>query len=155
MQAFWDWLGDNEWSAWLGLAFIFGIVETTTLDLVFLMLAAGAGSGALASLAGASFVWQMLIAIAVSVVMIGVVRPIAKRHMRVPHRVRTGAAALVGQTAVVLERVDGDDGRIKLAGEVWSARSFDGRTVVEPGKNVAVIEIDGATALVLPSDDPV
>jgi membrane protein implicated in regulation of membrane protease activity len=155
MQGFWDWLGDNEWSAWLGLAFIFGIVETTTLDLVFLMLAAGAASGALASVLGAPLMAQILIAIGVSVIMIGVVRPIAKRHMRVPHRVRTGAAALVGQSAIVLERVDGDTGRIKLAGEVWTARSFDGRTAIEPGQNVDVIEIDGATALVLPGDDPV
>ncbi|NEE02094.1 NfeD family protein [Phytoactinopolyspora halotolerans] len=154
MQGFWDWLGDNEWSAWLGLAFIFGIVETTTVDLVFLMLAAGAVSGAVASIAGLPFVAQTLIAIGVSVIMIGFVRPIAKRHLRVPTSVRTGAAALVGQSAVVLERVDGDGGRIKLAGEVWTARSFDGRTVIEPGDNVDVIEIDGATALVFPGGEP-
>lgn len=155
MQAFWDWLGDNEWSAWLGLAFIFGIVETTTLDLVFLMLAAGALSGAGAALLGVPGLGQILIAIGVSVIMIGVVRPIAKRHLRVPNRIRTGAAALVGQSGVVLERVDGDGGRIKLAGEVWTARSFDGRTVIEPGHSVDVIEIDGATALVFPGDEPV
>lgn len=155
MQGFWDWLSDNEWSAWLGLAFIFGIVETTTLDLVFLMLAAGAASGAGAALLEVPLAGQILVAIGVSVVMIGVVRPVAKRHLRVPTRVRTGAAALVGQSALVLERVDGDGGRIKLAGEVWSARSFDGRTVIEPGRTVDVVEIDGATALVFPGDDPV
>ncbi|WP_166355053.1 NfeD family protein [Phytoactinopolyspora limicola] len=155
MEGFWDWLGDNEWSAWLGLAFIFGIAETTTLDLVFLMLAAGAASGAVASVAGLPFMAQTLIAIGVSAALIGVVRPIAKRHLRVPTRVRTGAAALVGLSAVVLERVDGDGGRIKLQGEIWTARSFDGRTVIEPGENVDVVEIDGATALVFPGHDPV
>ncbi|AYY12981.1 NfeD family protein [Actinobacteria bacterium YIM 96077] len=154
MQGFWDWLSDNEWSAWLGLAFLFGIFETTTLDLVFLMMAAGALSGALAAILEVPLVGQMLIAIGVSAIMIGVVRPIAKRHMRMPQKVRTGVAALVGQSAVVLEPVDGDDGRIKLAGEEWTARSFDGRTEIEAGKNVDVIEIDGATALVLPEDGP-
>ncbi|WP_129662943.1 NfeD family protein [Phytoactinopolyspora endophytica] len=154
MQGFWDWLGDNEWSAWLGLAFIFGIVETTTVDLVFLMLAAGAASGAVASILGLPFIAQTLIAIGVSVFMIGLVRPVAKRHLRVPTSVRTGAAALVGQSALVLERVDGDGGRIKLHGEVWTARSYDGRTVIEPGHNVDVAEIDGATALVFPGDEP-
>ncbi|NDL55638.1 NfeD family protein [Phytoactinopolyspora mesophila] len=155
MQGFWDWLGDNEWSAWLGLAFIFGIIETTTVDLVFLMLAAGAASGALAAVFGVPLIGQALIAIGVSAALIAVVRPIAKRHMRVPSRVRTGAAALVGQSALVLEQVDGDGGRIKLAGEVWTARSFDGRSVIEPGKSVDVVEIDGATALVFPGDEPV
>jgi membrane protein implicated in regulation of membrane protease activity len=155
MQGFWDWLGDNEWSAWLGLAFIFGIIETTTVDLVFLMLAAGAASGALAAVFGVPLIGQALIAIGVSAALIGVVRPIAKRHMRVPTRVRTGAAALVGQSALVLEQVDGDGGRIKLAGEVWTARSFDGRSVIAPGKSVDVVEIDGATALVFPGDEPV
>lgn len=119
------------------------------------MLAAGAVSGAGASILGLSFVAQLLIAIGVSVVMLGVVRPIAKRHLRVPTSVRTGAAALVGQSALVLEQVDGDGGRIKLGGEVWTARSFDGRTVIEPGRSVDVMEIDGATALVFPGDEPV
>jgi membrane protein implicated in regulation of membrane protease activity len=62
---------------------------------------------------------------------------------------RTGVAALVGSRAVVIERVDGDGGRVKLAGEVWSARSYDGHAVLEPGQSVDVIQIEGATALVL------
>ncbi len=154
MQAFWDWLGDNEWSAWLGLAFVFGIIETTTLDLVFLMLAAGAASGALAALFGAPVLLQALIAIAVSVAMLGFVRPVARRHLHTPGNVRTGVAALVGSRGVVLERVDSHGGRIKLAGEVWSARSYDGQSVIEPGTGVDVVEIDGATALVFEADAP-
>jgi membrane protein implicated in regulation of membrane protease activity len=152
MQAFWDWLGDNEWSAWLGLAFVFGIVETTTLDLVFLMLAAGAASGALAAVLGAPVLFQALVAIAVSAAMLGFVRPVARRHLRTPVNVRTGVAALVGTRGVVIDRVDSHGGRIKLAGEVWSARSYDGRSVIEPGTGVDVVEIDGATALVFEAE---
>ena len=68
--------------------------------------------------------------------------------MRTPRAVRTGVAALVGTEAVVLEAVDGRDGRIKLAGEVWSARAYDGDSVFSVGQRVHVLEIDGATALV-------
>ena len=61
---------------------------------------------------------------------------------------RTGTAALVGARAVVLERVDGDGGRVKIGGEVWSARTLDEHSVIEPGAHVQVAEIEGATALV-------
>lgn len=148
-----DWIGDNQWALWAGLALILGIIETTTLDLVFLMLAAGAAAGAGAALLGLPILTQALVAIAVSAAMLIVVRPIAKRHLHQPIAERTGVAALVGRRAVVLERVDGTGGRVKLAGEVWSARSYDG-SVIEVGSNVDVVEIQGATALVFSADGP-
>ena len=54
----------------------------------------------------------------------------------------------MGQSALVLERVDSNGGQVKLGGEVWSARSYDGAQVFEPGQRVSVLEIQGATALV-------
>ena len=77
-----------------------------------------------------------------------VLRPVAQRHLRTPARLRTGTAALVGERAVVLERVDRDGGQVKLAGEAWSARAFDEDEVIEPGERVQVMQIEGATALV-------
>ena len=65
-----------------------------------------------------------------------------------PHAIRTGTAALEGAHAVVLERVDARGGRVKIGGEVWSARSFDEAQVLEPGARVEVMKIEGATALV-------
>lgn len=153
MRDAFDWIGDNEWTLWAGLALILGIIETTTLDLVFLMLAVGAAGGAAAAALGAPFLLQALAAIGVSVAMLGVVRPIAKRHLHQPITERTGVAALVGRRAVVLERVDGTGGRVKLAGEVWSARSYDG-SVIDVGASVDVVEIQGATALVFAAEGP-
>ena len=54
----------------------------------------------------------------------------------------------------MLERVDAHDGRVKLAGEVWTARSYDEDQVLEPGQSVDVMEIRGATALVYGSEAP-
>jgi membrane protein implicated in regulation of membrane protease activity len=153
MRDAFDWIGDNEWTLWAGLALILGIIETTTLDLVFLMLAVGAAGGAVVAALGAPFLVQALAAIAVSVAMLGVVRPIAKRHLHQAISERTGVAALVGRRATVLERVDGNGGRVKLAGEVWSARSYDG-SVIEVGASVDVVEIQGATALVFAAEGP-
>jgi membrane protein implicated in regulation of membrane protease activity len=85
----------------------------------------------------------------VSVALIAVVRPIALRHSRARPALATGIDALRGRQAVVLERVDGGGGRIKLAGEIWSARSLDADQAYEVGHQVDVVEIDGATAVVM------
>lgn len=152
MSDFLDWVGDNAWAAWIGLALICGIVETMTLDLVFLMLAGGAVAGAVASLIDAPFALSALVAIAMSAALLGVVRPIAKRHLQTPFATRTGVAALVGTRGVVVERVDAHGGLIKLAGEVWTARPYDGVQVINIGQPVDVVEIQGATALVFPAE---
>ena len=86
--------------------------------------------------------------IAASAASLLILRPIARRHMKQPPHVRTGAAALIGCSATVLEQVDRDGGRVKIGGEVWSARSYDEDQVIEPGDRVEVLKIEGATALV-------
>src|SRR5688572_26750649 len=138
-------LGDYDWVAWLGLAVVLGIVEVTSLDLVFAMLAAGAIAAAGTALVTDNLVIQVLVAMVVSVAGLAVVRPVALRHLHTPHAIQTGTAALVG----VLEPVGRDDGRVKVKGEVWSARTYDPHaSVIEAGRSVQIVEIDGATALV-------
>ncbi|MDP9394265.1 MAG: NfeD family protein [Actinomycetota bacterium] len=147
-----EWLGDNAWLAWLLVALALGAVEITTLDLMFLMLAAGALAGAGAAALSAPVLVQVVVAAVVAVAMIGLVRPVALRHLHQAPELRTGAAALVGRQGLVLEPVDAQAGRIRLAGEVWSARSFDPGLVIEPGRTVDVVQIDGATAIVYESE---
>ena len=79
-------------------------------------------------------------------------RPVARRHRRLPPAIRTGAAALVGRRAMVLERIANDEGVgcVKIdGGEVWTARSYDEDEVIDAGERVEVVEIRGATALVM------
>ncbi len=144
--------GSYDWVAWLGLAVVLGIMEVTSLDLVFAMLAVGALAGAASGLFIDNVLVQVLIALVVAVGMLFVVRPIAMRHLRTPHAIRTGTDALVGQRGVVLEAVDGEGGRIKLKGEVWSARAFDPDCSIAAGQHVEVVQIDGATAVVYESE---
>jgi membrane protein implicated in regulation of membrane protease activity len=145
-------MGDFDWAAWLGLAVVLGIVEVTSLDLVFAMLAVGALSGSVTSLVTNNLAIEVLVALAVAVGMLFVVRPIALSHLRTPRAIRTGVAALIGERGLVTEQVDRHNGRIKLKGEVWSARTYDPSDVIEAGKSVEVVEIDGATAVVYESD---
>jgi membrane protein implicated in regulation of membrane protease activity len=148
-----EWMADNEWVVWLLGALALGGIELATLDLVFLMLAAGALAGSVTAAVGAPFLLQVLVGSAVAIAMLAVVRPIALRHLKTPHELRTGVDALVGREAITLDRVDIHGGRVKLAGEVWSARTMDGSLVIEPGRTVDVLRIDGAVAVVYELDN--
>ncbi|WP_298332222.1 NfeD family protein [Haloactinopolyspora sp.] len=149
MQSLWDWLGDHAWVvAWLGTALVLGMVELTTLDFIFLMLAVGAGSGALTAALGGGFLVQLTVASLVSAALLIVVRPIAKRRLLSAPELAVGGAALIGSQGLVIEQVAAGSGLVKLGGEVWTARPYDGHSVFEPGARVGVAEIDGATALV-------
>jgi membrane protein implicated in regulation of membrane protease activity len=148
----WDWLSDHAWVGWASLGLLLGVAELLSLDLVLLMLAAGAFAGALASVVVDSFVIELLIAIAAASALLVLVRPSIVRRMRSGPELTTGHAALVGASGVVLATVTENEGEIKLAGEVWTARSFEPNTRIEPGTKVAVFAIDGATAVVYPNE---
>jgi membrane protein implicated in regulation of membrane protease activity len=133
---------------WVIAAFALIAVELLSLDLILLMLAGGAVGAAITSLAGGPPLLQVLIAAVVSVILLGFVRPMALRHLQVARHTRTGTEALVGTHGLVVERIDAQDGRVKLGGEIWSARTTSQDKVYEPGAMVHVLRIDGAHAVV-------
>jgi membrane protein implicated in regulation of membrane protease activity len=139
----------DAWVWWLVGAAALGIPLVATAMPEFGMLAVGAVAAAVAAGIGFGVVVQVIAFVVVSVALIAVVRPIARRHSRQVPRLTTGVEALKGRQAVVLERVDGTGGRIKLAGEVWSARALDTDRTYEAGTQVDVVDIEGATAIVM------
>jgi membrane protein implicated in regulation of membrane protease activity len=142
-------LGISAWALWAIAAAALAIGEVCTPGLFFLgPLAIAALSAALVAVFVGG-VGALLAFIAASVVCIAVLRPLARRHLRLPAMSRTGTAALVGMRALVLKRVDGSGGRVKIGGEEWSARPFLAGEAMQAGEQVEVAEIDGATALVL------
>ena len=138
----------SAWVIWLVVAAGLAVGEVLTLGLVLGLIALGAVLGAVVAVVGAGTAFQVLAFLAGSVALLGLVRPVARRHLQTPRALRTGAAALVGKRALVLERVDAQGGRVKIGGEVWSARAYDETQVIEPGATVEVFKIEGATALV-------
>ncbi|MFD8740792.1 NfeD family protein [Streptomyces sp. NPDC059618] len=140
----------DAWVWWLIAAAGLGIPLVVTAMPEFGMLSVGAVAAAVAAGLGAGVVAEVLVFVVVSVALIAVVRPIAVRHRTQRPELATGIEALKGRQAVVLERVDGSGaGRIKLAGEIWSARALDGAQAYEVGQEVDVVDIDGATAIVM------
>jgi len=144
----------DAWAIWILLAIVLAVGEILTLGFFLAPFAAGAVLGAVADLAGADAAVSIIAFLLSSVLLFGFVRPIARRHLVTPAQLRTGAAALVGQTAIVTERIANDEGRgsVKLGGELWTARAYDEDAIIEAGSRVHVIEIRGATALVSGND---
>jgi membrane protein implicated in regulation of membrane protease activity len=140
----------DAWLWWLiGAAGLgIGLVITAMPELGMLAVGAVAAS-VTAGIFGGDAVFQVVVFAVVSTALIAVVRPIANRHRAQRPQLATGVEALKGRQAVVLERVDGSGGRIKLAGEVWSARSLDADRTFEAGQEVDVVDIEGATAIVM------
>jgi membrane protein implicated in regulation of membrane protease activity len=142
----------DVWVIWLIAACVLGIGEMHQGGFYLAPFAAGAGLAAIASLVGAGALAAAIVFVAASALVFTTLRPVAQRHRRLPPSIRTGAAALVGRPAIVLERIANDEGVgcVKIdGGEVWTARSYDEDEVIDAGERVEVVEIRGATALVM------
>jgi membrane protein implicated in regulation of membrane protease activity len=136
-----------EWGWWVLGAFVLLGIETLSLDLVFASLAVGAVAGAVTAALGAPLIGQVLAAGAVALLSLLLLRPLGLRLLKT-EGTRTNVHALIGTTALVVERVDARSGRVKIGGEVWSARTTRPGTTFGAGEDLEVIAIEGATAVV-------
>jgi membrane protein implicated in regulation of membrane protease activity len=137
-----------DWVYWMIAAGALAAGEIATMGFFLGPIAVAAVLAAVVALLGGGVALQLAVFSVAAIASLGVLRPIAARHMHMPARLRTGTAALVGAKALVLEQVDADGGSVKIGGEVWTARAYDEDAVLEPGMRVDVMKIDGATALV-------
>lgn len=141
-----------SWILWLVAACILGVGEMHQGGLYLLPFAIGAALAAVVSLLGVGALLAVLVFVLASLIVVGALRPVARRHRRLPPPIRTGAAALIGRRAMVLERIANSEssGCVRIdGGEVWTARAFDEDEVIEAGERVEIVEIRGATALVM------
>ncbi|WP_062518139.1 NfeD family protein [Demequina gelatinilytica] len=140
---------------WFIGAMILGAIEIFTLDLLFAMLAVGALAGGVAALLGAPWWLSVIIALAVASLLIGGLRPFLLRSLRARGEgaAETNTAALVGRAARAIDTVTETSGRVKLNGEVWTARTEDDAPAIPEGSDVTVLRIQGATAVVAPEKE--
>ena len=137
------------WVLWLIAAGLFAAGEVVSLDLVLLMFAGGALGGTVVALLGGATVLQLVAFIAISGVLLALVRPVAKKHLteRTPLQL-DGVDSLIGRTAKVTRDVDSSSGRIRLGADEWSARTQHSGERFAVGDTVRILHVDGATAVV-------
>jgi membrane protein implicated in regulation of membrane protease activity len=142
----------SAWVVWAIVAAVCAGAEALTLTLILGFVSIGAAIALIVAILGGPVAVQLVAFIAGSAALVGVARPIAKAHLRTPAELRSGVEALVGKSALVLETVSARDGRVKIGGEVWSARAYIEDQVLPPGTSVDVVKIQGATAFVYGSE---
>lgn len=135
---------------WLIAALALAGAEALTGDLFLLMLSGGALAAAATSWLLSWPIWaDGLVFALVSVLLLVAVRPAMRRRLTSGAGLPEPAKALEGRSALVLDRVAQHTGQVKLDGEVWTARPMNENDVFEPGDQVTVVHIDGATAKVV------
>jgi membrane protein implicated in regulation of membrane protease activity len=143
----------EAWVVWLIIAGILGVAELLTLTLALGLIAVAALIAGFTGALGLPFAIQVAAFAATSATGLGLVRPIATRHVRQPPLLRSGTAALVGREALTLTEVTRHNGRVRIGGEEWTARPYDPDVVIPEGTSVDVLAIEGVTALVYPREE--
>ena len=144
----------GTWIVWIIAAAVLGVAEILTTTFAFGLIALAALVGAVVGAAGGDAALQFGAFVLASAAGLGIARPFAMRHLRQPPLLRSGTAALVGRPAYVLEEVSAQSGKVRIGGELWSARPYDETLVISAGTTVDVMQIEGATALVYPRELP-
>lgn len=147
-----DFLASYAWIVWLALILVFAIVEITTLEFTFLMLAVGSLGGLLSGLIGLPWWGQIIVAGVLSILLLFAVRPALLRALRRGgDPARSNVDALIGLRGVVTNDFSGNANHVKLSnGETWTAQLVDSDRALVEGERVVVTAIDGATAVVAP-----
>ncbi|HVT63859.1 MAG TPA: NfeD family protein [Mycobacteriales bacterium] len=145
----------DAWVIWIIAAAALAVAEVLSLTFVLAMFAAGCGAAAIAAGSGGSGAVQWIVFGVTDIVLLAGLLPIARKHLRQPSELKSGAARLVGDRAMSLTAITtAEGGRVKLAGNEWSARPYADGTEIPAGAWVEVVKIDGATALVQPTVAP-
>lgn len=145
-----DWFRDHLWETWLMIAVALGVLELLSTDLILLMLAGGALVGMVVALFGVPVGVQIVVALATALGLLALIRPSMVHRLHAGPTLRTGVEALIGERGFVLEPMShAAPGRVKIGGEVWTAKPYDEDDQIEAGASVDVVSIKGATAYVL------
>lgn len=131
---------------WIIAAAIFAIIEALTLGLVCIWFAGGAVGAAIAAMLGASPIVQVVVFLGVSIVLLALTRPIARKRLN-DKTEKTNVDALIGQTGIVEEKITQyKTGQVKADGKVWTAACETGE--IDEGTVVVIKSIKGVTITV-------
>lgn len=149
-------ISNYAWIAWVVVILLFVSIEMLTLELTFLSLAIGSVGGLVSGLLGAPWWLQILLTAVIAIVLLAFIRPPLLRLLRRgADPARSNVDALIGIEGTVVASVGENGGQVKLGnGETWTARLSPVTVprVVAAGERVLVTAIDGATAVIVPTE---
>lgn len=139
---------------WIALIIIFALIEIATIGLTSIWFSGGALAALLVYAAGLGFVWQFIVFVAVSLILVFFTRPWALKYLK-PHLIKTNYEGAIEKDVCLTETVDNRNGTgtAVLNGQEWTARAYEDGKVFEAGSIVTVKEIRGVTMYVAESSN--
>ena len=134
---------------WILIAAICFIGELITAGFFILWFGVGASVAAVLSYLGFSETTQFVPFILVSIILLALSRPFAKRiTMGMPNK-KAASDRLIGEKGIVIENISLKDGGIvRISGDTWRAVSDQD---IEEGVSVLVEKIEGVKLVVKPA----
>ncbi len=133
---------------WLMVIAVALIIEASTATLVAIWFIPSAIVSAVLSKLGATVYAQVVVFLVLSVLLVVFVRKLIAKLMK-PKTVATNADLLIGETGVVIEKIDNiaAGGVVKVKGQLWSAKSKE-TLIIEKDELVEVLAIEGVKLVV-------
>ncbi len=134
---------------WIIVMVIAIVIEIATLGLTSIWFAGGALVAVGCALLHVPFIWQVLICLIVSTVLLVFTRPIVSEHFN-RNRTATNVESLIGESAVVIEEISNikQTGRVSIQGKEWTARTENQEAVIAKDKIVTIQNIEGVKLIV-------
>jgi membrane protein implicated in regulation of membrane protease activity len=132
---------------WITLAAIFFIGEMLTTSFFLMWFGIGASASAVLAYQGFDPMVQFVAFIIISLVLIGISRPFARRITKDSPK-KAASDRLIGEDAVVTQEIKPhNEGMVKVQGDTWKAISSQ---TIEEGQIVNIESINGTKLVVKP-----
>ena len=139
------------WQIWLIIAGVCLIAEIFTVGFLIFWFSIGALIAMVVSFFTTNIIIQTAVFIISSTILIFATKPFVKKFSKDEDSVKTNVYSIIGKTGIVIEEINSihSKGQIKIAGEVWSAISYND-TIIPKGSEVEILEVKGVKAIVSP-----
>ena len=139
------------WTYWLLFSFFFFVLEAFTVCFLVFWFGIGAILALITSLLTDNMMIQATVFIVSSTLLLYSTKPLVKRITKNDKEVKTNVYSVINKRGKVIVDIDPDDstGQVKIAGDVWSAKSANNKRIPK-GTNVIVEKIEGVKVIVKP-----
>lgn len=140
---------DYMFWVWLAVILVTAIIEFVTMDITSIWFTIGAiVPFILAGTKSVSWVWQLILFILTSAILIIALRPVTKKWLLKGDNTKTNIESLIGRQYRLLTKTDFETtGSIKINDVVWSVVSENDQEI-EANEIVEIVKIDGNKLIV-------
>ena len=141
---------------WLAVIILFLVIEMITVSLVSIWFVGGALAAFLAAYFTDTMWIQVVAFLAVSVVLLVLLRPLARKlSVKQKDQMISGAKAMIGKQAIVTEEIDSvhAKGAVQVNGQYWTAKTKLFEDKIPKDTIVDIIDVDGVKLIVSPAEN--